>query len=192
MPPTTSSAAWCSRASAQAASTSGRSSAESTATSTLAITEAELPSRPGLLAGTLSSAGNRTADRPGMGTDGGRPSRAELPEAVADAAGRRDLGVRGDRAQLAPQPRDVLVERVVVDDGALGPCRADEVLARHDRAGLGGERGQQAELGRGEQRLVLPLAQSPRHGVEAQRADGRGRLRVGAAQKLAEPGEDLV
>ena len=63
-----------------------------------------------------------------------------LPEAVADAARGRDLGLGGDGPQLAPQARDVLVERVVVDDRALGPRRADEVAAGDDRARLGGER----------------------------------------------------
>src|SRR3954468_17167335 len=121
MPPTTSSAAWCSRASAHAASTSGRSSAESTATSTLAITVAELPFPPRHPRRSALLCGNGTADRAGTRRDCVSRARAALPEAVADAARGRDLGVRVDRSQLAPQPGDVLVERVVVDDRALGP-----------------------------------------------------------------------
>src|SRR6185295_6824787 len=66
IPPTISSDAWCSSASAHAASISGRSSAESTATSTLAITVAEsLPPRPTPAEALLWR--NGSACGPGMG-----------------------------------------------------------------------------------------------------------------------------
>src|SRR4051812_45649350 len=75
---------------------------------------------------------------------------------VADAVHRHDARVHRELAELAPQPRHVLVERVVVHGRAVRPGGADEVAPPDHRMRLGAERREQAELGRGERDLAVP------------------------------------
>ena len=49
------------------------------------------------------------------------------PDRVADAVHGLELGASGEAPQLAPQAGDVGVQRVVVDDRAVWPARADEL-----------------------------------------------------------------
>ena len=61
-------------------------------------------------------------------TDAARATRLSSKH-VADAARRHDLGRGRQGAQLAPQARDVGVDRVLADDRAGRPCRADDLEA---------------------------------------------------------------
>ena len=58
--------------------------------------------------------------------------------------------VRGVVAELAPQVRDVDVDDPVVDVVRSPRDRIEQLLAGQDRAGVAGERAQQADLARGE------------------------------------------
>ena len=74
-------------------------------------------------------------------------------------------------AQLASQARDVDVERVVVDDRAVGPRRGDQGAAARRLARPRGQRGEEAELG-GSERDALTVADGGMGGgVQAQGAD---------------------
>ena len=96
-------------------------------------------------------------------------------------------GASASARELAPDPRDVDVERVVLDDRAVRPRRADQLAAREHLPGAGGERGEQPELGRRQLSPVAPSSDDRVLGrVEAQpgRVVGAGvRLPSGAAAR---------
>ena len=95
-------------------------------------------------------------DEPGHRHDDRRDHDEEQPspdpelssESVSHAVHGRDFGRLLEVLELAPQPGDVRVERVLADDRAVRPAGADEVAAPHRLAGGREELREQAELGR--------------------------------------------
>jgi hypothetical protein len=94
-----------------------------------------------------------------------------IAEPVPDAADRDDRSVWRDHAQLAPHTHDVLIQRVVVHDGAVRPGRADELATAQDRRGASGERGEQAKLGRHELHAATRPGRGVRRRIERQAVD---------------------
>ena len=90
----------------------------------------------------------RRARRRGSRATSAAAERGSSSQPVADAARGLDRLGRAGLPQLAADPRDVGVERVVVHDRAVGPAGCDERSAPDDRARAGRERREEAELGR--------------------------------------------
>src|SRR5947199_3399112 len=96
------------------------------------------------------------------------------------------------RAQLASQPRDVNVERVVVHDRPVRPGGAQELVAGNVLGRACGERGEQAELGGGEVEGLAVAARAMAGRIEAQRAGHGGGLDACAPDERVQAGDELV
>ena len=116
-----------------------------------------------------------------------RAARHASSQRVADAVHGRDLRRGRQVAELAPQPGDVHVERVVVDDRAVRPGRLDQLAAPDRRPGRGRQAGEDAELRR---RQLLRSRRGSRRRASPDRGACRpprapGRRRPGGAARAA-------
>src|SRR4051812_41171092 len=91
-------------------------------------------------------------------------------ERVADPVHRAHVA----RPELAPQPAHVGVHGALAGSVAIAPHVGEELLARVDDAGAGGEEREEVELGRREVHVPALHRDAPRRGVELQHTDAPG------------------
>ena len=174
---------------------SEESSADALACTTLRASLSRRSARTRLNASTSAPAPRRSP--PARTAAGGRAAQhpraqASHPQPVADAVQRGDLRDIGQLRELAADPRDVHVERVVLHDRAVRPSRADQLLAGEHLPGLG-RRARRA----GGTRSASASASAPRSATvscagsrtspPSAMAAGRRRL----AEQRVQPGDDL-
>ena len=94
-------------------------------------------------------------------------------------------------AELAPQARDVGVERVVMNDRAIRPARRDELVAPNGFARLREQPSEEPELGRRQLHAGVAGGGPVRDGIEAEPGGLERAVAAASPQQGLEPGDEL-